>query len=63
MKLTLYSKNFSVTLEITKFNFAGFAFFETVTTKSLLEELERQELITINNKVCIIRQGVEFEIN
>lgn len=63
MKLTLFSINFSVTLEVTKFNFTGFAFFETVTTKGLLEELERQELITINNQVCIIRQGVEFEIN
>lgn len=63
MKLTLFSISFSVTLEVTKFNFTNFAFFETVTTKSLLQELERQELITINNQVCIIRQGVEFEIN
>lgn len=63
MKLTLFSEGFSVTLKVTKLNFAGFAFFETTCNNSLLQELERQELITINNQVCIIRQEVEFEIN
>ena len=63
MKLTLFSEDFSVTLDITKFNYVLFHFFETTCNKELLQELERQELIIINNQVCIIRQGVEFEIN
>jgi hypothetical protein len=63
MKLTLFSISFSVTLEVTKLNFAGFAFFETTCNKELLQELERQDLIQVNNDCYIIRRGVEFEIN
>ena len=63
MKLTLYSEGFSVTLEITKFSYVLFHFFETNCNKELLQELERQELIQLNNNCCIIRQGIEFEIN
>ena len=65
MKLTLYSNTdtFSIVIPITKFQFALFPIFETKVNKSLLEELERQNLIQINNTCCIIRKDIQFEIN